>query len=132
MSETRIERLNPSALHPVQQYSHVVQVTGGRTVYISGQIALDADGNLVGAGDFELQARQVMLNLQAALAAVQMDFRHVVKMTLFLKDRADIVRFRSVRAEFIQEDHLPAMSAVQVASLVREDLLLEMEAIAVG
>ena len=130
MLEPMIERISPSTLHKATQYSHVVQVTGGRTVYLAGQIALAQDGSLVGAGDFEQQARQVMLNLKAALEAVGLDFTHVAKMTVFLKNRADMAAFRAVREEFIEDRHLPAVSAVQVASLVRDDLLLEIEAVA--
>lgn len=131
-STPQIERLNPETLHPVTEYSHVVQVRGGRTVYVAGQIALDQQGVLVGAGDFEQQARQVMVNLAMALHAMDLDFSHVVKMTVFVTDRHNMGTFRKVRREFIEDTRLPAVSAVQVAALVRDDLLLEVEAIAVG
>lgn len=70
-----------------------------------------------------------MLNLKNALREVNPDFSHVVKVTTFLKNRSDIVAFRAVREEFTKDQHLPAVSAVQVASLVRDELLLEIEAI---
>src|SRR5258708_9922270 len=71
--------INPPTLSAPPGYTHVVEVTGGRTIYIAGQIALDRNGQVVGAGDFHAQAEQVFKNLQAALAAVAADFTHVVK-----------------------------------------------------
>ncbi|MFC6617050.1 RidA family protein [Deinococcus radiophilus] len=85
----------------------------------------------MGEGDFMAQARQVFRNLEAALAAVGADFGDVVKLTLFFTDRTDLAAFRQVRGEFIHPEQLPAMSAVQVAGLVQDDLLLELEAVAV-
>ena len=131
MSTSRLCRLNPPGLHPVSAYHHVAEVQGGRTIYISGQIALAPDGSLVGEGDFMAQARQVFRNLEAALAAVDADFGDVAKLTLFFTDRTDLAAFRQVRGEFIHPEQLPAMSAVQVAGLVQDDLLLELEAVAV-
>ncbi|WP_295820646.1 RidA family protein [uncultured Deinococcus sp.] len=113
-------------------YSHAAEVTGGRTVYISGQIALDDHGNVVGADDFEAQARQVFRNLGHVLAAAGLDFGAVVKLTIFLTDMQDIAAFRRVRDEFVNTAAPPASSAVQVAGLVRPELRVEVEAIAVG
>ena len=62
--------INPETVHPPFGYSHVVEVTAGRPVYIAGQVALDPAGVLVGPGDIRAQARQVFDNLQAALQAV--------------------------------------------------------------
>src|SRR5579863_10285527 len=63
-----IRRLNPAGLYPPNGYTHVVEATGGRTVYISGQVPMDANGNVVGAGDFRAQVTQVFENLKTALA----------------------------------------------------------------
>ncbi|WP_322618529.1 RidA family protein [Deinococcus terrestris] len=111
-------------------YSHLAEVRGGRTVYLSGQIAVDAQGEVVGPGDFTTQARQVFENLRLALAEVGRTFDHVVKLTLFLTDMADLPQLRAVRDEFIDLAQPPASSAVQVAGLVRPELLVEVEAIA--
>ncbi|WP_240741791.1 RidA family protein [Deinococcus sp. KSM4-11] len=75
-------------------YSHAAEVRGGRTVYFSGQIALDADGNVVGAGNFEAQARQVFRNLGLVLDAAGLDFGAVVKLTIFLTETAHLQTFR--------------------------------------
>src|SRR5205823_14473822 len=76
----QIKRTNPPALSKPTGYTHVVEASGGKTVYISGQIALDKDGNVVGQGDMKAQAEQVFKNLQAALAAAGATFKDVVKM----------------------------------------------------
>ena len=75
--------INPEAMHHPAGYTHVVEVTAGRPVYIAGQVALDRTGALVGPGDIGAQARQVFDNLQAALQAVGAGFEQVVKLTYY-------------------------------------------------
>src|SRR5436309_15772024 len=83
----QVKRTNPPTLSKPTGYTHVVEVTGpGKTIYISGQIALDKDGNLVGAGNMKAQAEQVFKNLEAALAAAGAKFSDVVKMNTFITD----------------------------------------------
>ena len=125
-----IEFLTSNALSAPPGYSHVVRVHGGQTIYVSGQIALDAQGNLVGAGDFRAQAEQVFTNLQAALAAADADFHHVVKLNLYVLDRSNLSILREVRERYINTAFPPTSTLVQVSSLAREDFLLEVEAIA--
>ncbi|MBN9261957.1 MAG: RidA family protein, partial [Hyphomicrobium sp.] len=67
-------------------YSHVAVASGARTVYISGQVAMDSQGNLVGAGDLAAQTEQVMRNLGLALAAAGASFADVVKITTYVVD----------------------------------------------
>ncbi|MEU5375202.1 RidA family protein [Streptomyces sp. NPDC005968] len=129
MSEpTRIPA--PDGVAPATAYTHVVMGTG-RFVAISGQLALDEDGRLVGAGDPAAQARQVFENLRRCLAAAGATFDHVVKLTFFVTDMAHMTAIRAARAEHIPDDRLPAASAVQVAALVRPEFLMEIEAYAV-
>ncbi|ALV32479.1 RidA family protein [Streptomyces sp. CdTB01] len=129
MSElTRIPA--PDGVLPAAQYSHVVMGTG-RLAAVAGQIALDEDGELVGEGDPEAQARQVFENLRRCLAAAGASFDEVVKLTYFVTDMAHMPAIRAARAEHIPDDRLPAASAVQVAALVRPEFLLEIEALAV-
>ncbi|MGW2553453.1 RidA family protein [Streptomyces sp. NPDC001635] len=129
MSEpTRIPA--PDGVAPATAYTHVVMGTG-RFVAISGQLALDEDGRLVGAGDPAAQARQVFENLRRCLAAAGAAFDHVVKLTFFVTDMAHMPAIRAARAEHIPDDRLPAASAVQVAALVRPEFLMEIEAYAV-
>ncbi|MFE2582585.1 RidA family protein [Streptomyces sp. NPDC059378] len=129
MSEpTRIAA--PEGIAPAAQYSHVVTATG-RLVAVSGQVALDEDGALVGAGDAAAQARQIFRNLRRCLAAAGASFDDVVKLTYFVTDMAQMPAIRAARAEHMPDDRLPAASAVQVAALVRPEFLMEIEAFAV-
>ncbi|MFD5794349.1 RidA family protein [Streptomyces diastatochromogenes] len=129
MSEpTRIPA--PDGVAPAAQYSHVVSATG-RFVAVSGQLALDEDGKLVGEGDPAAQARQVFENLSRCLAAAGAGFQDVVKLTYFVTDVAYLPAIRAARAAHIPDDRLPAASAVQVAALVAPEFLMEVEAFAV-
>ncbi|MER7684229.1 RidA family protein [Streptomyces sp. NPDC097610] len=129
MSElTRIPA--PDGVAPAAAYSHVVLGTG-RFVAVSGQLALDEDGKLVGAGDAAAQARQVFENLRRCLAAAGATFEDVVKLTFFVTDMAHMPAVRAARDAHIPADRLPAASAVQVAALVRPEFLMEIEAYAV-
>ncbi|MFI0740046.1 RidA family protein [Streptomyces sp. NPDC021100] len=120
----------PEGVAPAGGYSHVVTGTG-RLVAISGQVALDEDGHLVGQGDIRAQTRQVFENLRRCLAGAGASFGDVVKLTYFLTDVAHLPVIREVRDEFVDAGRLPASSAVQVVALFRPDLLIEVEAFAV-
>ena len=126
--------LNPPTMNRPTGYSHVAEVTGpGRTVYIAGQLGLDAAGKLAGApGDFRAQAIQTYENLKTALAAVGGDFEHVVKFNNYLTDiAAHIPIFREVRERYLNNERMPASTTVQIERLAREGALIEIEAIAI-
>ena len=123
--------LNPIDLPRPFGYSHVAEVWGGKTIYISGQVALDRSGTLIGPGDLRTQTQQVFENLKAALAAVGADFNAVVKFTYFLLDISQIQIVREVRDQFVNVQQPPTSSAVEVRRLFRDDVLIEIEAIAV-
>jgi len=122
---------NPPSLSKPNGYSHVAEVTGGRTIYLSGQIAFDADGKVVGVGDMRAQAQQVFANIKAALDSVGADFNAVVKLTYFIVDITQMPLVREVRAKYVNMANPPASSAFEVRQLTHPDLLLEIEAIAV-
>ncbi|MFB7596955.1 RidA family protein [Streptomyces sp. NPDC056160] len=129
MSElTRIPA--PEGVAPAAQYSHVVMGTG-RFVAVSGQLALDEDGALVGKDDPAAQARQVFENIRRCLAAAGATFDEVVKLTCFVTDMSHMPAIRAARAGHLPDDRLPAISAVQVAALIRPEFLMEIEAFAV-
>jgi enamine deaminase RidA (YjgF/YER057c/UK114 family) len=123
--------LNPQALHPPSGYSHVVEVTAGRPVYIAGQVALDRQGAVVGPGDIAAQAQQVFDNLGAALQAVGAGFDQLVKLSLYLVDLTQLPVVRQVRDQYVNLHQPPASTAVEVRRLVHPELLLEVEAVAV-
>ena len=126
----KITRTNPPTLSKPTGYTHVVEVSGGKTVYVSGQIALDKDGKVVGEGDMKAQAEQVFKNLQAALAAAGATFKDVVKMNTYTTDISQAQAVRDVRARYFG-DVTPASTLVQVVHLARPEFMLEIEVIAV-
>ena len=117
----------PEGVAAGRGYSQVV--TGrGRLVVVSGQVAQDEHGELVGAGDAGAQARQVFENLRRCLAAAGAAFGDVVKLTFFVLDVADLPAVRAARDAVINTARPPASTAVQVAALFAPGYLLEAEA----
>ena len=130
-SLTPVRFLNPATMPQSVGYTQVVEVSGGRTIYIAGQIALDPAGQVVGAGDLRAQTVQVFQNLGAALAAVEATFEHVIKLNYYLLDITQIPVVRSIRDQFVNTRQPPASTAVEVRRLFRDDFLIEVDAIAV-
>jgi len=129
-SDESAQFVNPPTLPPSPGYTQVVIAPTGRTAHISGQVALDTSGAIVGPGDFRAQARQVFENLKAALAAGGASFANVVKITIFVLDMANLPALREIRDEYVNTERPPASTAVQVSRLAREEFLLEIEAVA--
>lgn len=124
--------LKPDGIAPATGYTHVVVTSPGKLVFISGQIARDKQGNLVGKGDLNAQAAQVFENLKAALASAGATFKDVVKITLYIKDYKPeaLAGLREVRDKYVNKDAPPASTLIGVASLAQEDYLIEVEAVA--
>lgn len=122
--------MNPSTLATPPGYTHVVEITRGRTVFIAGQVALDRVGQIVGLRDFRTQAQQVFENLKAALAAVGMDFTDVIKLNIYVVDISQLPILREVRDRYVNTLNPPASTLVEVRRLAREEFLLEIEAVA--
>lgn len=120
----------PEGVLEAPGYSNAVSSVG-RTVHVSGQLARDEAGHLVGADDFAAQAEQVFVNIGRCLDAAGATFDDVVKMTYFLTDIADITQLREVVRRRISPEDRWACSAVQVSALIEPAYLLEIEAIAV-
>lgn len=130
MTATNVQYLNPPELSTPTGYTHVVQVRGGRTVYVAGQVAFDKSGNVVGKGDFAAQATQVFENLKSALAAAGATFDNLVKVTTFVTDMSQMQTLRSIRSKYYGKN-APASTLVQIMKLANDDLMIEIEAIAV-
>ena len=113
---------------PISHYSDAV--LAGRTVYVSGQAAVDGQGKLVGAGDVVAQTRQVLENMKLALAAAGATLDDVVKVTVYLADRDDRPRVNEVRKEYFKANK-PASTLIEINRLAIEGMLVEIEAIAV-
>lgn len=113
---------------PIGPYSQAVMA--GNILYTSGQIALDSKSGEMVDSDIEMETTQVMRNLKAVLEAAEMDFSHVVKSSIFLKDMGDFQRVNAVYAEYFEEAEAPARETVQVAQLPK-DVRVEISMIAV-
>lgn len=125
-----VEYINPPGLSK-GTYSHAAVVSSGKMIFISGQVATDAKGQIVGT-TFAEQARQVFENLKVALQASGADFSNVVKMNTYVRDLtgARVKAFREVRIQYLG-NHMPASTLVATPGLVHEDMMLEVEVIAV-
>lgn len=125
----RVSHVNPGTMHQPTGYTHIVEVQPGRIAYISGQVALDQSGQLVGEGDIVAQARQVFENIRHALDALGTDFGAVVKLNYYAVDVSRLAEIRAVRDEYLATPP-PASTFVVVRALVRPELLIEVEAVA--
>jgi enamine deaminase RidA (YjgF/YER057c/UK114 family) len=123
----------PANVSPARGYSHVVATSGGRTVYVAGQIAMDKDGNVVGKGDIGAQTRQVLQNVTAALEAAGATWKDVVKANTYVVNLGpdSLPAIREARAEFYPTENPPASTLVGVTALAFPDLLIEIEVVAV-
>ena len=129
LDSQKIAISTPDAPAAIGPYTQAVRI--GDMLFTSGQVALDpATGNLV-PGSIAEQTTQVLANLKAVLAAAGLDFTHVVKTTVFLKDLADFAAMNALYAQAFAPEGVvaPARSTVQVAALPK-DALVEIECIA--
>ncbi|MFB5080832.1 RidA family protein [Raoultella sp. C349492] len=127
--------INPENASPAQGlYSNLTKVRAGDLYYISGQLAVGYDGNVVGKGDFDAQFSQVFKNLGDVLSAVNCDFNDVVKFNTYLVASQHIENFMKNREAlfpslFATSDYAPNTLLV-VDRLVKEEFLIEVEAVA--
>ena len=114
---------------PVANYKIATRYDGGQLLYISGQVARDTDGNVVGKGDMRTQARQVFLNLRQVLQAAGGDLKDLMKITTYITDIEYFPAVAEVRSEVFQGE-LPASTLIVVKSLFNPDFLIEVEGVA--
>ena len=125
--------INPDALVAPRGYTHIVTIAGpAKLIFISGQVAVDKDGKLVGPGDLKTQIRQAGNNLKAALAAAGATAADIVKTNTYIVNykQSDYSAMREARSEIFPDGEPPASTLVGVTSLAVEGLMVEMEAIA--
>ncbi len=124
---------NSSELPPANGYSHVVVTQPGRMVFISGQVAMDKSGQIVGKSDLKAQVEQALRNLKAALAAAGTDFNHVVKINWYVKNfqASQLPMIREARNRYINTTNPPASTLAGVSELFVPEALVEVEAIAI-
>ena len=127
-----LELIDPEELPTHESYTQVIAATGSRLVFVAGQVADDAQGNLVGPGDLAAQARQAFANVGRALAAAGGGPEQVTKITIYVvHHRPDYLPAISEARIAVFGDHRPADTLVGVEALAQPEYLIEVEAIAV-
>lgn len=132
-NKNRIELLSPEGLHKNPAYSQVAVIEGNhRTVYIGGQNAVDKNGNVVGKGDIEAQALQVLKNLEVAVQAGGGSFENIIKWNVYLLQGQPAEKaLKAFQPHLSKMKSPPLITGIFVAALAHPDFLLEMEAVAV-
>lgn len=127
-----LHRLNPAGLLIPNGYTQVVLASGTHTIFIAGQVSIDAAGQTVGRGDFRAQVQQAFANLRVALEAAGARIAEVAAIRLYIVNYEPAQRaiINEVRGAFFG-DHLPASTLLGVQALAHEDWLFELEATAV-
>ncbi len=126
--------INPKSLVAPSGYSHGVESDGGRTIYLAGQVAFDAQGTIVGTNDIVKQFDQALSNLRETLHAARAEMTNIVKLLIFVKDKSDYQKhLKEIGAVYRNYfgKYFPAMSLVEVSDLFEEGALIEIEGIAV-
>lgn len=125
--------MNPPEVVKPNGYSQaaVIDLGASKMVVLSGQVPLNVKGELVGKDNFEQQAEQVFVNIQKTITTAGGKMSDIVKLSYFILDTKHLKTLRAVRDKYIDVQHPPASTLVQVSGLFREDVLLEVEATAV-
>ena len=128
-----IQYINPDALNKNPAFTNVVVVTGPvKTIYVGGQDAINASGEIVGKGDLKAQTEQILKNIQAALAAGGAQLEHVIKWNLYVVQGQSLQEgFEVFQHVWGNRLHPPAIAMMFVSGLAHPDFLAEMDAIAV-
>jgi len=111
-------------------FSSGVEVPSGRTIYVSGQVSMDAEGNVVGEGDITAQTETVLEHVKTVVEEAGGGMEDIVKVTVFITDMGLYDEIHEVRRRYFEEP-FPASSMVEVSALVDPRLLIEIEAVAV-
>ena len=128
-SAQEIQRINPDGMTQPTGYSHVVR--HNHLLFLSGQVSVDAEGNLIGEGDIRAQVRQVLENMKIALASQGADFSNIVKVTIYTTDMDALLKTGDISREY-WTDGTPANTVVQVERLARPAFLIEIESTAIA
>jgi 2-iminobutanoate/2-iminopropanoate deaminase len=123
---------NPNLPAPMRggAYSSGVEAPAGRTIYVSGQVSLDAEGNVVGERDVKLQTETVLEHVKTVVEEAGGGMEDVVKVTVFITDMGLYDEIHEVRRRYFEEP-FPASSMVEVSALIDPRLIIEIEAVAV-
>lgn len=123
--------INPDKIPKSKGFTQIVKVENPtELIIISGQTSGDEKGNLVGKGDIKAQTHQVFKNLGTALQAVGAGFSDIVSLNIYMKNISDLNIVREIRSQYLNKQNPPAITSVGVTGLAREELLIEIEALA--
>jgi 2-iminobutanoate/2-iminopropanoate deaminase len=113
-------------------YTHAVVVSGGKMIFLSGQVGMNKQGEMIGKDDFRAQAAQVFANIKLALAAAGATPKDIVKLNYYVVglNHDKLVALRDVRDQYVDKEHAPASTLAGVQTLFRDDAMLEVEAVA--
>jgi enamine deaminase RidA (YjgF/YER057c/UK114 family) len=133
MSKFKMEHKNPEGLFVSKAYSQAITVSGkAKTIYIGGQNAIDSKGELVGAGDLELQTKQALHNIAAILASENASFADLVKLNIYLLNGCDpVVGYKAFQEVAGVLENPPLVTVLFVSGFGRPGYLLEIDGIAV-
>jgi len=121
--------ITPAEARPVANYKMATRMEGGRLLYIAGQVARDAKGNVLAPGDIRTQAREVFQNLQRVLQAAGGELADLLKITTYITRIEDFPTVAEVRQQFFPGE-LPASTLIVVSRLAQPELLIEVEGMA--
>ena len=128
-----VRYINPDSLNKNPAFTNVVVVEGNvKTVYVGGQDAINASGEIVGKGDIVAQTEQVLANVRAALAAGGARPEHIIKWNIYVVEGQSLqAGFAAFQNAWPQTPNPPAITGVFVSALAHPDFLVEMDAVAV-
>jgi enamine deaminase RidA (YjgF/YER057c/UK114 family) len=134
-NDKAVRYIDPPGAAPAQGlYSHAAKVAAGDLYFIAGQLAVDDDGAVVGMHDFEAQFHKVFSNMGTVLKGLGISFDEVAKFTTYFVHSQDIEKFMKLRAELFpkifKNKKFPPNTICVIDRLVKEDFLLEVEAVA--
>ncbi len=129
----RVEHLNPQELHQNPAFTNVVAVSGpAKTVYVGGQNAVAASGEIIGKGDIGAQAERVFRNLETALAAAGAKLEHVIKWNIYVVQGQPLQpAFEVFQRVWGRRPNPPHITHAKVSALAQPDFLVELDAVAV-
>lgn len=119
---------------PLGQYSHMTRVKANEYLFIAGMLSSDANGKVIGSGDFQAQCRQVFKNVEVALKSAGATWRNIVQFTTYLVHSQDIPNFMAYRLQefpkMFPDGNYPPNTLLMVDRLVQEPFLIEVQSIA--
>jgi enamine deaminase RidA (YjgF/YER057c/UK114 family) len=132
MGPMTLELINPDGLPTPESYTHIASATGSRTIFVAGQLSENAQGELVGRGDFAVQARQAFANLGQCLTAAGARADQVTKITIYVVGhRPEYLPDISAARIAVFGEHKPPDTLLGVETLFEPGYLIEVDAVAV-